>query len=113
MQVPDAAALGAFEGMWDEEWRKHLVNAAMERVKAKTNPEHYQIFYLHSVKNMPARDIGELMGASAAKVYVVRHRVARMMKRELALLAGQEGIKSSKGLKSQGAGAAVSSGTAG
>lgn len=76
----------AFEEVWDEEWQKNLLEAAMERVKRKVAPEHYQIFYLHSVKGMPARDIGELLGASVAKVYVVRHRLARLVKSEVRAL---------------------------
>jgi RNA polymerase sigma-70 factor (ECF subfamily) len=83
LQVPDAAAQQAFESMWDEEWEKNLVDAAMERVKQKVNPKHYQIFYLHHVKNMGARDVGQLMKVSAAKVYVVCHRVGRLVKREV------------------------------
>ena len=86
LQIPDAAAEQAFEGMWDEEWQRNLVDAAMESVKRKVKPEHYQIFYLHSVKNMRARDIGELLAVSVAKVYVVRHRVARLVKREIQTL---------------------------
>jgi RNA polymerase sigma-70 factor (ECF subfamily) len=86
LQIPDASAEQAFEGMWTEEWEKNLVDAAMERVKRKVNPEHYQIFYLHSVKNMAARDIGKLLGVSAAKVYVVQHRVAHLVKREVRVL---------------------------
>jgi RNA polymerase sigma factor (sigma-70 family) len=82
LQIPDAAAERAFDGMWDEEWQKNLVDAAMERVKRKVTSEHYQIFYLHKVKNMAGRDIGELLGISRAKVYVVCHRVARLVKRE-------------------------------
>lgn len=86
LQIADPSAELRFEGMWDEEWRKNLVDAAMERVKQSVKPEHYQIFYLHSVKNMPARDIGQLLGVSAAKVYVVRHRVARLIRREVQAL---------------------------
>ena len=88
MQIPDTAAERAFEGIWDEEWEKNLVDAAMKRVKRKVKPEHYQIFYLHSVKGMPARDIGVLLGVSAAKVYVVGHRLARLVKREAQALSG-------------------------
>src|SRR5262249_8728110 len=95
-QLPDPAAERAFEGMWDEEWQKNLVDAAMERVKRSVKAEHYQIFYLHSVKNMPARDIGQLLGVSVAKVYVVRHRVARLVKREIQALARREGIGTRK-----------------
>jgi RNA polymerase sigma-70 factor (ECF subfamily) len=86
MLMSDCTAEKVFEGLWDEEWRKNLVDAAMERVKRKVAPEHYQIFYLHSVKGMPARDVGQLIGASLPKVYVVRHRVARLIKQEIRAL---------------------------
>lgn len=90
--VSDCTTEKAFEGLWDEEWRKNLVDAAMERVKRKIAPEHYQIFYLCTVKGMAARDVGELLGASMAKVYVVRHRVARLIKREVRVLE-RKGLK--------------------
>lgn len=73
----------AFEDLWDQEWKKNLMDAAMERVKRKVAPEHYQIFYLHGVKGMSARHISELFGASMTKIYVVRHRIARLVKREI------------------------------
>ena len=71
LQIPDTAAERTFEGLWDEEWQKNLVDSAMEKVKRNVASKHYQIFYLHSVKNMAARDIGRLLGVSTAKVYVV------------------------------------------
>ncbi len=75
-----------FETLWNEEWHKNLFDAAMERVKRQVPPEQYQIFFLSTVKAMPARDVGELLGASVPKVYVVRHRIARLIKREIRLL---------------------------
>lgn len=86
LQIPDAAAEQAFESMWADEWEKNLVDAAMERVRRRVNPGHYQIFYLNSVKNMSARDVAKLLGVSVAKVYVVQHRVAHLVKREVKLL---------------------------
>ncbi len=88
-QLADAAAEAAFAAIWDSEWEKNLVDAAMERVKRAIKPEHYQIFYLGSVKNLPARQIAELMHVSAAKVYVVRHRVARRVRNEVQALKQQ------------------------
>ena len=88
-EAVNSTSEAAFEDLWDEEWKKNLIDAAMERVKRKVAPEHYQIFYLLGVKGMPARHIGELFGASLAKVYVVRHRVARMVKQEVRALERQ------------------------
>jgi RNA polymerase sigma-70 factor (ECF subfamily) len=91
--IPDMAAQRAFECMWNEEWEKNLVDAALERVKRRVNPKHYQIFYLHSVKNLPAKRIAERLKVSLAKVYVVRHRVGRLIEREAqALTKAGEGL---------------------
>jgi len=82
----DPASEELFEDIWDSEWQTNLMEAAMERVKRRVAPEHYQIFYLHSVKGMPARDVAELLGASVPKVYVVRHRVAHKIRKEIRML---------------------------
>ena len=87
LQIEDKNAERAFENTWDEEWEKNLMDAALERVKRKVTPEHYQIFYLRGLKDMPARVIAQLLGASLVKVYVVSHRVARMVKHEVRMLA--------------------------
>jgi RNA polymerase sigma-70 factor (ECF subfamily) len=86
LPISDDAAEQAFGHLWDQEWQKNLVDAAMERVKRKVNAKHYQVFYLFSLKNMPAADIANLLRISRAKVYVVRHRVGRLVKREIELL---------------------------
>src|SRR4030095_15139352 len=44
-QLPDPATL-ILDEVWDEEWRRHLLDAAVREVKLKVNPEHYQIFHL-------------------------------------------------------------------
>jgi RNA polymerase sigma-70 factor (ECF subfamily) len=81
--IPDDAAERAFAALWDGEWESNLLDAALERVKRKVKPGHYQIFHLRAVKGLPASDVGKILGASMAKVYVVRHRVSRLVKREL------------------------------
>jgi RNA polymerase sigma-70 factor (ECF subfamily) len=81
-RVPDPASL-RLEAVWDEEWEKNLIDAAMERVKGRVKVEHYQIFYLSAVKKLPARKVAELIGVNVAQVYLVKHRVAGQVKKEL------------------------------
>src|SRR5215510_685554 len=57
------------ESVWDEEWQKNLVDAAMERVKRRVKPEHYQIFYLGAVKELGASQVARTLGVSTAQVY--------------------------------------------
>jgi RNA polymerase sigma factor (sigma-70 family) len=71
------------ETLWDEEWHKNLVDAAMDRVKRRVKPEHYQIFYLSMVKELGAARVARTLGVSAAQVYLVKHRVAALVKKEI------------------------------
>jgi RNA polymerase sigma factor (sigma-70 family) len=84
-RIPDPESL-ELDSVWDEEWRKNLVDAAMERVKHRVKPEHYQIFYLSAVRNLGPRRIADSMGVNIAQVYLVRHRVAALVKKEVRLL---------------------------
>lgn len=82
LNLADPAA-NVLEEVWNEEWRKNIVDVAMERVRRHTNPEHYQIFHLHAVKGLGVRDVAKLTGASFPKVYVTYHRVAKRVKQEV------------------------------
>jgi RNA polymerase sigma-70 factor (ECF subfamily) len=82
LNLHDPAA-NVLEGIWNEEWQKNLVDVAMDRVRRRVNPEHYQIFHLHAVKGLGVRDVAKLTGASLPKVYVTYHRIAKLVKAEV------------------------------
>jgi RNA polymerase sigma-70 factor (ECF subfamily) len=82
LNLHDPAA-DVLEWIWNEEWQKNLVDVAMDRVRRRANPEHYQIFHLHAVKGLGVRDVAKLTGASLAKVYVTYHRIAKLVKSEV------------------------------
>jgi RNA polymerase sigma factor (sigma-70 family) len=85
-RVPDAAAAVQQDATWDEEWERNLVDAAMERVKLRVKPEHFQIFYLSAVKGLGTGEVARMLQVSIGQVYLVRHRVAKEVKREVARL---------------------------
>lgn len=81
-RLPDPGA-GGFDAAWDEEWERNLVDAALERVKLRVKPEHYQVFHLSVVKGMKPFEVARLLEASVAQVYLVRHRLGRELQREV------------------------------
>jgi len=83
-RIPDPAA--ALDSIWDAEWKKNIVDAAMERVKRRVKPDHYQIFYLNVVKQLGVRKVAGMIGVNVAQVYLVKHRVAGLIKKEVKLL---------------------------
>lgn len=81
------------ETLWDHEWQRNLVDAAMDRVKRNVNPTHYQIFYLSVVKELGTAQVARTMGVSMAQVYLVKHRVAAQVKKEIMRLEKSEDTK--------------------
>ena len=74
------------ERLWDIEWRKNVADAALARVKAQVSPKQYQIFDCYVIKQWDASKVQEKLNVSMAQVYLAKHRVGNVLKRELAKL---------------------------
>lgn len=84
-RVPDAAGFD-LESSWDAEWQQNLLHAALTHAKAKTEPKQWQIFDCYVVKNWPAPKVARELGVSLAQVYLAKHRIAALVKKEVARL---------------------------
>ena len=72
--------------LWDVEWKKNIADAALARVKAAVSPKQYQIFDLYVIRQMDAQLVQEKLNVSMAQVYLAKHRVGAVLKKELAKL---------------------------
>ena len=71
---------------WEEQWQKHVFEAAVARVKARVSPLQFQMFELYTLREWPLRRVAQTLGVSAASVYLAKHRIAAALKREVARL---------------------------
>ena len=71
---------------WEEEWHANLLQAAIDRVKLRVREEQYQIFDLQVLRHWPVSRITSTLGVSAARVYLAKHRVAALIKKEVRIL---------------------------
>jgi len=85
-RFPDPAGFD-LSAIWDQEWEKHLLQAALAKIKRQVHPQHYEIYHLHVILDRPVREVARSLGVSAARVYLARHRVGRLLKKELLRLA--------------------------
>jgi RNA polymerase sigma-70 factor (ECF subfamily) len=74
------------DSRWEEEWRANLLQAAIHRVKHRVREEQYQIFDLQVLRQWPVSRITSTLGVSAARVYLAKHRVAALIKKEVRTL---------------------------
>jgi RNA polymerase sigma factor (sigma-70 family) len=72
--------------LWDVEWKKNVADAALARVKAQVSPKQYQIFDYYVVRQWDAKKVQDHLNVSMAQVYLAKHRVGAVLKRELAKL---------------------------
>jgi RNA polymerase sigma factor (sigma-70 family) len=79
-----------FESVWEESWQKNLEYLALERLKQQVPHKDYQIYYLREVKEKRTREVAQLTGTSAVTVYLVHHRMANLVKKELTALRKQQ-----------------------
>lgn len=80
-RIPDPG-LPDLERIWDEEWARQVVEAAVEAVKRRVSARQFQVFDLHVVKEMPVREVARLLHVNAAQVYLAKHRVVGLLREE-------------------------------
>ena len=87
-RVPDPASLD-LDSVWEEEWQKNLLDAAIERVKQQVTPKQFQVFDLSVLRELPVAEVTALLKVNAAQVYLARYRVGALVKKEAKRLEAQ------------------------
>src|SRR4029453_7320571 len=84
-RVPDSRIVDLV-AVWETEWKDNLLEAAIARVKRKIDPKQFQIFDCYVRKEWPAQKVAERLRVSVGQVYLARHRVAALLKKEIKTL---------------------------
>jgi RNA polymerase sigma factor (sigma-70 family) len=87
-QVPDPLA-GRVDEILEEEWKKHLLELGLARLKERVRPIHYQIFDLLVFQDWPAAEISRKLRVSAAQVYVTKYRLNNLLRKEVQKLEAE------------------------
>ncbi len=74
------------------ECKKNVADAALSRVKAQVSPKQYQIFDCYVIKQWDAKRVQDQLNVSMAQVYLAKHRVGAVLKRELAKLEDEDDV---------------------
>ncbi len=80
----------ALEKLWDKEWQDQIMDIALRRVKAVVSPRQFQIFSCYVLKGWSPERVKKELGVNAAQVYLAKHRVGRILKREAEKLREKE-----------------------
>jgi RNA polymerase sigma-70 factor (ECF subfamily) len=86
-RIPDPAL--DLEAVWNEEWENNLLVAAAERVKRQVDPEQFQLFDFHVLKQWPAKKVARKLGVNLSQVYFAKYKISKLMKKEIKKLEAQ------------------------
>lgn len=93
--APSATGTGTVERLpgpdnldaeWEIEWKRNIVETALARVGKKVKAKHLQIFDLYAMRHWPAGKVARELGVTRVQVYLVYHRLTKLMKREVEYL---------------------------
>jgi RNA polymerase sigma-70 factor (ECF subfamily) len=87
-EVADSAP-AELEVLWETEWQRNLLDAAIQRVRRRVDPKQFQIFDCYVLKQWSPADIIRTLGVTQGQVYLAKHRVAALIKKEAARLEAE------------------------
>ncbi len=65
---------------------KNMLDATMELVKHRVEPQRYQIFDFYVNKDWPAKKVAERFGVPIDRVYQIKHRLTASIREEASRL---------------------------
>jgi RNA polymerase sigma factor (sigma-70 family) len=89
-RLPDSNAVD-LDALWEKDWQENLFAAAITRIKKKIDPKQFQIFDCYVRKDWSAQKVAEQLKVNIGQVYLARHRVSALLKKEIKVLEKMEG----------------------
>lgn len=77
-RVPDGREID-LDSLCDAEWRVRLRERALKELQGEVRARDYQVFHLLAVENRSPSEVARMVGINRALVYLVRHRVGRIL----------------------------------
>jgi RNA polymerase sigma factor (sigma-70 family) len=90
-RIPDPKG-NHLQRIWDQEWKALMLETAVANIKLKVPPKQWQIFDLYVLKGEAPRQVAQLLSVSIGRVYLIKHRVGGVLKKELTRLNRETGV---------------------
>ena len=63
--------------------RESLQPGPIKGYRTTPGAKHYQIFHLNVIEDTPAKDVARRIGVNVAQVYLIKHRLSGILKKEV------------------------------
>jgi RNA polymerase sigma factor (sigma-70 family) len=76
-------AMPSLEASWNAEWEENILEVAVRRVKARADAKQFQAFDFCVNRGLSPAMVANQLQMNLARVYLAKHRIAGMLKREI------------------------------
>jgi RNA polymerase sigma-70 factor (ECF subfamily) len=81
-RIPDEKSPD-WDAMWETDWQRTVLDAAMSRVKRQLDPQKFQIFDFYVNRSWPPEKVAQTFNVAVNQVYLVKNRVTEMLRDEV------------------------------
>lgn len=74
------------ERLWETEWQQNLLHTAVNEVKLEVKAEHFQVFDLLVMQEIPLGEVTSRLGVNRAQAYLIKHRLLNLVKKKIRAL---------------------------
>ncbi len=85
----EISVLPELNAVWEAEWQRNILDAAVHRVRRIIDPRQFQIFDCYVLKQWSPKEVVRTLGVSMGQVYLAKHRVSALVKKEIARLESE------------------------
>jgi RNA polymerase sigma-70 factor (ECF subfamily) len=89
-RIPDPRG-PEIDALFEPGWREQLLKQAMSQLEVEVSAPQYQAFHLLTAQGKSVAEAAQLLGKSRAQVYLVKHRVGKVLRRIVKRLEQQMG----------------------
>lgn len=75
-----------WDGIWETQWQKHVMNMALVELKNHVQPETYLAFEMYAIQDRDVREVASFLNMSVASVYTAKSRCISTLKEIIANL---------------------------
>lgn len=79
-RVPEIPAQDIWNALWDEEWKKHLLNMAIAELKGRVQTETFLAFEMYALQDRPVEEVANFLNLSVSSIYVAKSRCISALK---------------------------------
>ncbi len=81
-RVPDES-IPALDAVWEADWEKHLLAAAMANLKGRVDPQQLQIFDFYVNKEWSPEKVAQAFKVTVNQVYLAKTRLTEKLREEV------------------------------